>query len=134
MTKITLSVQGTYLTLDGHAGAGPRGRDIVCAALSALAFTLARVAQKNTAYGTRFDANWEEATLFLHCEPEDKAAQERCHHLFAAFGEGFRMIAEAYPEYASFQENAPMAFSRNEGMQSAARTRLARRKIRGSPL
>ena len=115
MTKITLSTEATYLTLDGHAGAGPKGRDIVCAALSALAFTLARVAQKNTAYGTRFDANWEEATMVLRCEPEDEAMRERCRQLFAAFGEGFHLIAEAYPEYVSFQENAPMAFSRNEG-------------------
>jgi len=110
MTKITLSTEAMYLTLDGHAGAGPKGRDIVCAALSALAFTLARVAQKNTAYGTRFDANWEEATMFLHCEPEDKAAQERCNHLFAAFGEGFRMIAEAYPEYVSLEEFSLFTF------------------------
>ena len=110
MTDVSISTDGLYLALNGHAGAGPKGRDIVCAALSALAFTLARVAQKNTAYGTRFDANWEEATLFLHCEPEDKAAQERCHHLFAAFGEGFRLIAEAYPEYVSLEEFSVFTF------------------------
>ena len=104
MTKITLSVQGTYLTLDGHAGAGPRGRDIVCAALSALAYTLGQAVDSNPDYGTDYRMDWNEASMSIICAPKDEAARERCRRLFAAFAVGFRLIAEAYPEYVSLEE------------------------------
>ena len=44
MLTITFSAgkQGQRMTLSGHAGAAPRGKDLVCAAASMLAYTLAQ--------------------------------------------------------------------------------------------
>lgn len=47
MTKITMTEgkKSLTLTMKGHAGAGEPGRDLVCAGLSLLAYTGARVGQ-----------------------------------------------------------------------------------------
>ncbi|MBO5497246.1 MAG: ribosomal-processing cysteine protease Prp, partial [Oscillospiraceae bacterium] len=42
MTRAIYDREQLRLTLEGHAGAGPRGDDLVCAALSMLAMTLER--------------------------------------------------------------------------------------------
>jgi len=104
MTRITLSAQAMSLTMIGHAGAGAKGRDIVCAALSALGYTLGKTLENNPDYGASFEADWNEASLTLRCEPKDEAARERGRLIFSAFAVGFRLIAEAYPEYVSLEE------------------------------
>lgn len=38
---ITVDLDGTTLSIQGHAGAAPYGQDLVCAAVSALAYALA---------------------------------------------------------------------------------------------
>ena len=41
MIRVIYHPQHNRLTADGHAGSGPQGHDLVCAAISALALTLA---------------------------------------------------------------------------------------------
>lgn len=71
--------------MSGHAGAGEPGRDIVCAALSILMYSL-------VASGAEGRVERGEAELLLPDRDVDVAL---C---------GFRLLAESYPEYVSYKE------------------------------
>lgn len=71
--------------MSGHAGAGEPGRDIVCAALSILMYSL-------MASGAEGRVERGEAELLLPDRDVDVAL---C---------GFRLLAESYPEYVSYKE------------------------------
>ena len=71
--------------MSGHAGAGEPGRDIVCAALSILMYSL-------VASGAEGRVERGEAELLLPDRDVDVAF---C---------GFRLLAESYPEYVSYKE------------------------------
>ena len=71
--------------MSGHAGAGEPGRDIVCAALSILMYSL-------VASGAEGRIERGEAELLLPDRDVDVAL---C---------GFRLLAESYPEYVSYKE------------------------------
>lgn len=71
--------------MSGHAGAGEPGRDIVCAALSILMYSL-------VASGAEGRVEGGEAELLLPDRDVDVAL---C---------GFRLLAESYPEYVSYKE------------------------------
>lgn len=71
--------------MSGHAGAGERGSDPVCAALSILMYSL-------VASGAEGRVERGEAELLLPDRDVDVAL---C---------GFRLLAESYPEYVSYKE------------------------------
>lgn len=71
--------------MSGHAGAGEPGRDIVCAALSILMYSL-------VASGAEGRVERGEAELLLPDRDVDVAL---C---------GFRLLAESYPEFVSYKE------------------------------
>lgn len=85
MTRIEYSPAARRLRLTGHAGAGEPGRDIVCAALSILMYSL-------MASGAEGRVERGEAELLLPDRDVDVAL---C---------GFRLLAESYPEYVSYKE------------------------------
>ncbi len=85
MTRIEYSPDARRLRLTGHAGAGEPGRDIVCAALSILMYSL-------VASGAEGRVERGEAELLLPDRDVDVAL---C---------GFRLLAESYPEYVSYKE------------------------------
>ena len=85
MTRIEYSPDARRLRLTGHAGAGEPGRDIVCAALSILMYSL-------VASGAEGRVEKGEAELLLPDRDVDVAL---C---------GFRLLAESYPEYVSYKE------------------------------
>jgi uncharacterized protein YsxB (DUF464 family) len=83
--------------LKGHAGAGAKGADIVCAAVSALVRTAAAVFSRTHGITARFEAD-SPGNFFLEasvCEEEKR--------FFAGAGtfllEGLAEIAEEYPKY-----------------------------------
>lgn len=81
------------LTLRGHAGCGPRGRDIVCAGVSSLVCALAE-------YLTR---RGEAAELVM--EPGHVAVAVREHSpALEVVCTGLRQLAAAYPQCVSFCE------------------------------
>ena len=83
--------------VSGHAGAGPQGADIVCAAVSVLARTAVRVLSDREGIVIRCDAP-EPGFLFLEA---DYTVDGR--DFLAAAGifliEGFASVAEEYPQY-----------------------------------
>ena len=85
MTRVEYSPAARRLRLTGHAGAGERGSDPVCAALSILVYALLDA-------GAEGRVERGEAELLLPAA--DASLAQR----------GFRLLAESYPEYMSSKE------------------------------
>ena len=92
------------VTIEGHAGSGPEGHDLVCASASALALTLAG----NVSYMKAQDAVYgeilklDEGSAEIQCTPyrryKDSVAQ-----IFRAICVGFELLATKYPENISYE-------------------------------
>lgn len=85
MTRVEYSPAARRLRLTGHAGAGERGSDPVCAALSVLVYALLDA-------GAEGRVERGEAELLLPDRDVDVAL---C---------GFRLLAENFPQNVEFKE------------------------------
>lgn len=103
------------LTVRGHAGFSRYGSDIVCAAASMLAFTLAQAAQELTPGAT---AQSGCGAFCLRLAPQS-AKTARAQTMMQTIGAGYRLLAERYPEYVR--------------VMSAARSEHRKAKTRKKP-
>ena len=104
MIKVVYDRKNNKLTVSGHAGSGPIGHDLVCAAVSALALTLAG----NVAYMEAQEAvrnvitKLDEGDAEIQCTPyrqyKDSVAQ-----IYRAICVGFELLATKYPENISYE-------------------------------
>jgi uncharacterized protein YsxB (DUF464 family) len=104
MIRVTYYRQYSRVTVEGHAGSGPKGHDLVCASASALALTLAG----NVSYMESQDAVYgviiklEEGNAEIQCTPyrryKDSVAQ-----IYRAICVGFELLATKYPENISYE-------------------------------
>ncbi|GHV83924.1 hypothetical protein AGMMS50212_12640 [Spirochaetia bacterium] len=82
--------------IEGHSGAGSRGNDIVCAAVSVLARTCLQVLETKQCLTVRADAS-ERGRLYFEIDRGDKG-----RGFLEAVGsyllEGIKSVAEEYPE------------------------------------
>lgn len=87
MTEVRFEPGPGFLCLSGHAGAGRKGRDLVCAALSILAETAAAIPDGETRRGE----GWQVTA----------AGTEELRVL----ARGFRLLARDYPQYVKYEED-----------------------------
>ena len=90
MTTVVYSPGDGLVSLRGHAGAGEKGRDPVCAALSILTYTLAAL----PGAGLRLGEGWAVVAL-----PPGAPAAAVCR--------GFALLAAAYPQNVCYKEVKP---------------------------
>ncbi|MDR2807478.1 MAG: ribosomal-processing cysteine protease Prp [Spirochaetaceae bacterium] len=86
---------------DGHAGAGSKGNDIVCAAVSILLRATYRTLLKKTGIKLR-ERVPERGAFFL--ELENEATEEASAFLFAVgsfLKEGLQSVSEEYPQFCT---------------------------------
>ena len=106
MTRIVYDPAGLRLEMEGHAGAGIRGQDPVCAALSMLGMTLERRATELAEHCypavSRAPGRFQ-----VRCSPEEDFAGQ-CRECFETVAAGLALLAEERPEHVSFrrQEDA----------------------------
>ena len=95
--------QYNRLTVEGHAGAGPEGHDLVCASASTLALTLAG----NVKYMEAQDAvhsviiKLEEGNAEIQCTPY-RRYKDSVQQIFRAICVGYELLATKYPENISY--------------------------------
>ena len=81
-------------SMEGHAGMGEAGQDIVCAAVSSAAYLVV-----NTLTGvcrvTPLSLRVEEGRMFFRVEPKD---EPRCRDLLAGFKLHLQALEEQYPQ------------------------------------
>ena len=91
------------LTVKGHAGSGEKGRDIVCASASMLAYTLAAdIAGYGKCMRGLPEIRLEEGDAEISCTP--KAHWNTIITLcFDNLCAGFDILAKNYPQFVSYE-------------------------------
>ena len=86
------------VTIQGHAGSGPEGHDLVCAAASALALTLAGNIAYMEAQGAvrAVTTKLEEGNAEICCTPVRKY-KDSAEQIIRAVCVGFELLASKYP-------------------------------------
>ncbi len=78
------------LQIAGHAGYAEKGRDIICAAVTALAGTLERCIQEHGEGSSK----WDTGETTFHAE-----GTENLRSCFETVVTGLQLLAEEFPEY-----------------------------------
>ena len=92
------------VTVEGHAGSGEKGHDLICAAASVLVETLATNAERIAGSGMASSPVivLEEGRAEISCKPRSKYKYATAM-VFDAVCEGFALLARDYPEYISYE-------------------------------
>ena len=90
MIEVLYDNNGLKINIDGHAGYAEKGRDIVCAAVTALAGTLERCIQERG----EGSCSWDSGETAYQAE-----GTENLRPCFETVVTGLRMLAEEFPEY-----------------------------------
>ena len=102
MTRVSYEPEAFRLRVEGHAGSAPAGRDLVCAAVSVLCWTLIAEAEAEERYHTETVTDEKRAYIDVRCCPEGATAYA-CSYLFDIIMSGFTLLAENYPEYITIR-------------------------------
>ena len=113
MTRIVYEPARLLLRMEGHAGAGTEGEDLVCAALSMLAMTLERrVREREEEYLPAVSRG--PGRFCVECFPEEEF-EAGCRECFDTVAAGLALLAEELPEFVSFRQDE--RDSGEEGLQ-----------------
>jgi uncharacterized protein YsxB (DUF464 family) len=98
MIEVTYYRQHNRVTVKGHAGSGPEGHDLVCAAVSALALTLAgNVSHMEAQEAVRnVVINLKEGNAEIQCTPY-RRYKDSVEQIYQAICVGFELLATKYP-------------------------------------
>ena len=97
MTRISYDAGSYTLTASGHAGAGARGEDLICAGVSTLMFTLEAVVMANREAMMPTVVH-RDGEITVRCMP-GKGARRRCRQIYETIYTGLQMLSEQYPAY-----------------------------------
>ena len=105
MIRITYEKSENRLTVQGHAGAAEKGKDIVCAAVSALVLTLAENIRvlRETGTVTAYTVSVQEGSAELSCRAV-KGMESVVRCVFGAVCCGFELVQQLHPENVSYKE------------------------------
>lgn len=103
MINVTYHRLFNRVTVEGHAGNGPKGHDLVCAAVSAIALTLAG----NVSYMESQEAvhgviiKLDEGNAEIQCTSY-RRYKDSVEQIFRAICVGFELLSTKYPENISY--------------------------------
>lgn len=106
--QVTKGDGGLELSAVGHAGYAPRGRDIVCAGVSALLYGFVAYLEETSPIATAEGSHPEGSVTPWEVREEDGRLWVRTHGLdgedgaaFASIEAGLRLIAACYPDFVT---------------------------------
>ena len=102
MIRARYGRRGLCMDLRGHALYAPKGKDPVCAAVSALAFTAAAALQEEA---ERFYPRvvLRPGEMRIACEPAE-GSRRACRRLLDTIWIGFELLARDYPDCVSAEK------------------------------
>jgi len=108
MIRVAYSRQALWLRVEGHAESGPYGRDLVCAAVSALILTLGEAFRSLEAEEKLEDLgqDLDRGRAYLRCKPLDPFRPEAETALTTVI-RGLRCLEKLYPGFLSCREVLP---------------------------
>lgn len=103
MIEIRYYKDENRVTVHGHAGSAEKGRDLICAACSTLAITLAENVRQMEEAGiaNEMTIELEEGHADIRCVPS-KMGEETVRRAFESVCVGFEILAKKYPAYIFF--------------------------------
>lgn len=106
MTRIEYVKEGMTheLNIDGHANYAEPGADIVCAGISALSYALAQTLIDFESSVIKSHVTLEEGSASVKAEALTPHASFELGIIFEFAMNGYRMIADQYPENVSIKE------------------------------
>jgi uncharacterized protein YsxB (DUF464 family) len=101
MISVTFTESGNKLSLrvEGHAGYAEAGQDIVCAAASILAYTLASIIEKCDINAT---INLEIGDMTIESDYNDPLMKDIIEDSFNFALAGYALLEHNYPQYVRF--------------------------------
>ena len=104
MIQVTYHRLYNRVTVEGHAGSGPKGHDLVCASVSALALTLAgNVVHMQAQEAVRNVITvLKEGNAEIQCTPY-RRYKDSVEQIYRAICVGFELLATKYPENISYE-------------------------------
>ena len=104
MIRIVYDRDKHAVSIRGHAGSGEAGHDLVCAAVSILAYTLAScvMRMKKTGEATDSIAVLRSGEAEIACTPTKEMSGE-VTRVMDAICEGFAILAREFPKNAVFE-------------------------------
>ena len=99
MIRVIYHRQFNRVTITGHAGHGPEGHDLVCAAVSALALTLAGNVSYMEAQEAVYDVTTklEEGNAEIQCTAY-RRYKDSVQQIFRSICVGFELLSTKYPD------------------------------------
>ena len=102
MIEITFKPETLELSVSGHANYGKKGKDIVCAAVSALFYTLSEsLNQSEDMLYTEPKFSDVEGEGYLRCHPKEEY-RGNIEMMYWTILTGMQMIADSYPKHVRF--------------------------------
>ena len=102
MIQITFNPKEYALSVEGHAGQDEMGKDIVCAAISILFYTLAESLHKSERMLEEEPViNIEEGNGHISCKPKKEYVGNITRTYWTILN-GIELVADSYEEYVSF--------------------------------
>lgn len=103
MITITYHPDYPAVTIEGHAGSGEAGKDLVCCAVSSIAYTLAANLRKLEGEGLLCECvvDMVPGLADIRCTAAQRFRYQ-AHFLFDSLCLGFAELAEQYPEYVRY--------------------------------
>jgi uncharacterized protein YsxB (DUF464 family) len=100
LIRVRYRAEDCFLEITGHAGSAPRGQDLICAGVSALALTLAENVERLGRLGWLAE---QEVSLVpgdtrIRCRPKEEYAGT-VQVVFAAVCAGFEVMEERWPGF-----------------------------------
>lgn len=104
MIRVCYDSGGFRVAITGHAGAGKAGEDVVCAAVSALAWTLAGNVSALESQGAvkELHLRLEKGCCHISCAPLPMY-RSQVRLIFGAVCLGLAGLARRYPEYVEYR-------------------------------
>ncbi len=104
MIEVKYNCPYNKISVQGHAGAGKKGEDLVCSAASILVHTLQANVEHMQAAGCAFDckADVQDGSARISCKARP-GYDGLVKRTFASVCVGFEILANKFPEYISYK-------------------------------
>lgn len=104
MTKIRMDWKRLELIAEGHAGGGPRGKNIICAGISALTMALLNQLLVDEQNRTEWSMDEEAGYIRIRTDPPDNF-RPRIRNYYEVIMTGLQAWAQAFPQNIRIEED-----------------------------
>lgn len=99
MIEIRYHQKANSIECVGHAGLEEKGKDIICAAVTALCLTLGKFVDRVAKGG---EMMFEDGHIIVKCVPQSRH-RAITRLVYGIFADGLYSIAKEYPDYVHFE-------------------------------